>query len=87
MKKVAELDVELTVEEMDLVSVGYRTVIGAKRDFWRTLSSVEHKEGSNGNEGVENEIAKVCNDILSVIDKHLLPSSTTVESTVFCYTS
>ena len=33
MKKVAELDVKLTLEEMNLVSVGYRTVIGAKRDF------------------------------------------------------
>ncbi|KAL0651825.1 hypothetical protein Bca4012_094516 [Brassica carinata] len=86
MKKVAELDVELTLEERNLVSVGYRTVIGAKRNFWRTLSSVEHKEWSKENEEnvkriknyckrVEDEIAKVCNDILSVIDKHLLSSS------------
>ncbi|KAF2589421.1 hypothetical protein F2Q70_00040351 [Brassica cretica] len=74
MKKVAELDVELTLEERNLVYVGYRTVIGAKRDFWRTLSSVEHKEWSKENEEnvkriknyckrVEDEIAKVCNDI------------------------
>ena len=86
MKKVAELDVELTLEERNLVSVGYRTVIGAKRNFWRTLSSVEHKEWSKENEEnvkriknyckrVEDEIAKVCNGILSVIDKHLLFSS------------
>ncbi|CAH8306789.1 unnamed protein product [Eruca vesicaria subsp. sativa] len=96
MKKVAELDVELTVEERNLVSVGYKNVIGARRASWRILSSIEQKEESKGNEEnvkriqsyrkrVEDELAKVCNDILSVIDKHLIPSSTAVESTVFFY--
>ncbi|KAJ0247661.1 14-3-3-like protein GF14 epsilon [Hirschfeldia incana] len=96
MKKVAELDVELTVEERNLVSVGYKNVIGAKRASWRILSSIEQKEESKGNEenvkrirnyrkSVEDELAKVCNDILSVIDKHLIPSSKAVESTVFFY--
>lgn len=96
MKKVAQLDVELTVEERNLVSVGYKNVIGARRASWRILSSIEQKEESKGNEEnvkrlknyrkrVEDELAKVCNDILSVIDKHLIPSSTAVESTVFFY--
>ncbi|KAF8083034.1 hypothetical protein N665_0795s0030 [Sinapis alba] len=96
MKKVAQLDVELTVEERNLVSVGYKNVIGAKRASWRILSSIEQKEESKGNEenvkriknylkSVENELAEVCNDILSVIDKHLIPSSNAVESTVFFY--
>ncbi|CAN7078102.1 unnamed protein product, partial [Brassica oleracea var. botrytis] len=96
MKKVAQMDVELTVEERNLVSVGYKNVIGARRASWRILSSIEQKEESKGNEEnvkriqnyrkrVEEELAKVCNDILSVIDKHLIPSSTAVESTVFFY--
>jgi 14-3-3 protein epsilon len=34
---------------------------------------------------VEDELAKICNDILSVIDQHLIPSSSTGESTVFYY--
>ncbi|CAH2033606.1 unnamed protein product [Thlaspi arvense] len=96
MKKVAQLDVELTVEERNLVSVGYKNVIGARRASWRILSSIEQKEESKGNEEnvkrlksyrkrVEDELAKVCNDILSVIDKHLIPSSNAVESTVFFY--
>lgn len=96
MKNVAKLDVELTVEERNLVSVGYKNVIGARRASWRILSSIEQKEEAKGNEQnvtrikeyrqkVENELAKICNDILSVIDKHLVPSSSTGESTVFYY--
>ncbi|XP_030947264.1 14-3-3 protein 7 [Quercus lobata] len=96
MKKVAKLDVELTVEERNLVSVGYKNVIGARRASWRILSSIEQKEEAKGNEQnvkrikeyrqrVEDELAKICNDILSVIDNHLLPSSSSGESTVFYY--
>ncbi|CDY48771.1 BnaC04g02240D [Brassica napus] len=43
------------------------------------------KRIQNYRKKVEDELAKVCNDILSVIDKHLIPSSTAVESTVFFY--
>lgn len=96
MKKVARLDVELTVEERNLVSVGYKNVIGARRASWRILSSIEQKEETKGNEQnvkrirdyrqrVEDELSKICNDILSVIDEHLLPFSSTGESTVFYY--
>jgi hypothetical protein len=50
MKKVAKLDVELTVEERNLLSVGYKNVIGARRASWRIMSSIEQKEESRGNE-------------------------------------
>lgn len=94
MKKVSKLDVELTVEERNLVSVGYKNVIGARRASWRILSSIEQKEEAKGSEQnamrikeyrqrVEDELAKICHDILTVIDYHLLPSASTEESTVF----
>lgn len=96
MKQVAKLDVELTVEERNLLSVGYKNVIGARRASWRILSSIEQKEEAKGNEQnakrikdyrqrVEDELMKICSDILSVIDKHLIPSSSSGESTVFYY--
>ncbi|EPS57713.1 hypothetical protein M569_17104, partial [Genlisea aurea] len=96
MKKVARLDVELTVEERNLVSVGYKNVIGARRASWRILSSIEQKEESKGHElnvkrirtyrqRVEDELTKICLDILSVIDEHLIPSSSSGESSVFYY--
>lgn len=96
MKKVAKLDAELTVEERNLVSVGYKNIIGARRASWRILSSIEQKEEGKGHElnvkrikdyrqRVEDELTKICRDILTVIDEHLIPSSSSGESTVFYY--
>jgi 14-3-3 protein epsilon len=50
MKDVASLDVELTVEERNLLSVAYKNVIGARRASWRIISSIEQKEEGKGNE-------------------------------------
>ena len=47
MKTVASLDVELTVEERNLLSVAYKNVIGARRASWRIISSIEQKEENN----------------------------------------
>lgn len=96
MKKVAKLDVELTVEERNLLSVGYKNVVGSRRASWRILSSIEQKEESRGNEvnvkrikeyrqKVETELSDICSDIMVVIDEHLIPSSSAGESTVFYY--
>eukprot|EP00246_Nothoceros_aenigmaticus_P014732 TRINITY_DN57_c0_g1_i1.p1 TRINITY_DN57_c0_g1~~TRINITY_DN57_c0_g1_i1.p1 ORF type:complete len:256 (+),score=47.33 TRINITY_DN57_c0_g1_i1:85-852(+) len=96
MKKVAKLNVELTVEERNLLSVGYKNVIGARRASWRIMSSIEQKEESKGNEQnvkhingyrhkVENELSRICNDILTIIDGNLIPASSSGESTVFYY--
>ncbi|KAJ0548047.1 putative 14-3-3 protein [Helianthus annuus] len=96
MKKVAKLDVELTVKERNLLSVGYKNVVGSHRASWRILSSIEQKEESRGNEvnvnrikeyrqKVEKELTDICNDIMVVIDEHLIPSSSAGESTVFYY--
>ncbi|EXC22076.1 14-3-3-like protein GF14 iota [Morus notabilis] len=96
MKKLAKLDVDLTVEERNLLSVGYKNVIGARRASWRIMSSIEQKEESKGNENnvklikgyrqkVEDELSKICSDILTIIDNHLIPSSASGEATVFYY--
>jgi len=94
MKKVACLDQELTVEERNLVSVAYKNVIGARRASWRIVSSIEQKEENKGNEQhvarireyrskIESELTNICNDILSVLDQHLIPTANTGESKVF----
>ena len=96
MKEVAKLGMELTVEERNLLSVGYKYVIGARRASWRIISSIEQKEESKGNEThlsdikayrakVEEELAEVCNDILAVLETNLIPSATSGESKVFYY--
>ncbi|TIA88134.1 hypothetical protein E3P99_02762 [Wallemia hederae] len=94
MKKVASSDQELTVEERNLLSVAYKNVIGARRASWRIVSSIEQKEESKGNESqvgmiksyrekIELELAKICEDILAVLDNHLIPSAASGESKVF----
>jgi 14-3-3 protein epsilon len=94
MKVVAAADVELTVEERNLLSVAYKNVIGARRASWRIVTSIEQKEESKGNESqvslikeyrqkIEAELAKICDDILEVLDKHLIPSAQSGESKVF----
>lgn len=50
MKEVAGMDVELTVEERNLLSVAYKNVIGARRASWRIISSIEQREESKGGE-------------------------------------
>ncbi|KAF7803332.1 14-3-3-like protein C [Senna tora] len=96
MKKVAKLNVELTVEERNLLSVGYKNVVGARRASWRILSSIEQKEEAKGNDlsvkrikeyrqKVESELSNICSDIMSVMDEHLIPSCTGGESSVFFY--
>ncbi|PWA81098.1 hypothetical protein CTI12_AA189790 [Artemisia annua] len=96
MKNVANLDVELFVEEQNLLLVGYKNVIGARRASWRIMSSIEQKEESKGNESyvnlikgyhkkVEDDLYKICSDILDIIDKHLIPSSGKGEAIVFYY--
>lgn len=94
MKRVASSDQELTVEERNLLSVAYKNVIGARRASWRIVSSIEQKEESKGNESqvtmikkyrekIEAELAQICEDILDVLDKHLIPSAASGESKVF----
>ncbi|KAI8507386.1 hypothetical protein Bbelb_147660 [Branchiostoma belcheri] len=96
MKAVAERNTELSVEERNLLSVAYKNVIGARRASWRIISSIEQKEKDKNNVervekiteyrlAVEQELKCICDDILDVIDKNLIPSATAGESRVFYY--
>jgi 14-3-3 protein epsilon len=96
MKKVAAMDVELSVEERNLLSVAYKNVIGARRASWRIVSSIEQKEESKGGNAkvelirqyrniIEKELREICQDILDVLDKHLIPSAVAGESKVFYF--
>jgi len=90
MKSVAQMGEELTVEERNLLSVAYKNAVGARRASWRIISSVEQKEKSKGNSSnvslagqyrhkVEEELNKICHDILDLLDEHLIKAATTSE--------
>jgi 14-3-3 protein epsilon len=85
---------ELTVEERNILSVAYKNVVGTRRTSWRVLHSIQQKEERRGNEDnknrahtykseVEVELRKLCNDILQLIDNHLLPAVSSSEGRVF----
>jgi len=96
MKQVARMGEELSVEERNLLSVAYKNAVGARRASWRIISSVEQKEKSKGNSQnvtlageyrnrVEEELNKICNDILTLLDDFLIRAATSSESKVFYY--
>jgi hypothetical protein len=84
----------LTVDERNLLSVAYKNVVGTRRASWRIISSIEQKEESKGSDKhvttirdyrqkIETELEKVCQDVLDVLDEHLIPKAETGESKVF----
>ena len=96
IKTVSSLHVELTAEEQNLLSFAYKNVIGARRASWRNISSIEQKEKNKASKHklmiiktyktqIEQELKDFCNDILSVLGKHLIPYSDTAVSRVSLY--
>lgn len=96
MKNVASSGKELSIEERNLLSVAYKNVIGARRASWRIVSSIEQKEEQKGNESqvklirdyrskIELELSNICDDILNVLNEHLIPTAESGESKVFYY--
>merc|ERR1712000_715216 len=95
MKKVTEMDSELSNEERNLLSVAYKNVVGARRSSWRVISSIEAKAAEQSSaerkktiaseyrKVVEKELKNICAEVLSLLDQHLIPKSTAAESKVF----
>ncbi|XP_035522052.1 14-3-3 protein epsilon-like isoform X2 [Morone saxatilis] len=82
------------VRERNLLLGSIKNVIG--RASWRIISSLEQKEENKGGEDklkmireyrktVEKELKSICNDILDVLDKHLILAAVAGESKVFYY--
>ncbi|XP_071372783.1 14-3-3 protein beta/alpha-A-like isoform X2 [Centroberyx affinis] len=92
MKAVTEEGNQLSNEERNLLSVAYKNVVGARRSSWRVVSSIEQKtEGSDKKqamakdyrEKIEKELQEICNDVLGLLDKYLIPNASPAESKVF----
>eukprot|EP00742_Colponemidia_sp_Colp-10_P000185 GILJ01000208.1.p1 GENE.GILJ01000208.1~~GILJ01000208.1.p1 ORF type:complete len:275 (+),score=51.05 GILJ01000208.1:75-827(+) len=93
MKKVATMDNELSVEERNLLSVAYKNTVGARRTAWRAITALEQKEEAKGSRyletirgyrsRIEQELAGICQDVLNILDKTLVPLASTSESKVF----
>jgi 14-3-3 protein epsilon len=92
MKEVAKQPQELSVEERNLLSVAYKNVIGSRRASWRVVTNIEQKGDGDKLQiikdykaKIEDELVEICNEILSVIDENLIPTSNSEEAKVFYY--
>ncbi|KAF8887440.1 14-3-3 domain-containing protein, partial [Gymnopilus junonius] len=96
MRRIASSNQELTVEGRNLLSVAYKNAISARQASWRIISSIEQEEKLKGNEAqaqtlkaygvkIESELAKIYEDILDILNKHLTPSAASGESEASYY--
>lgn len=94
MRKVVKLNNELDTEQRNLLSVAFKNVIAPRRNAWRIISSMESREKLRENsenmphiinlrKEFENEVAAVCDDLLSLLDTYLIPAATGGEGKVF----
>nr|AGU38301.1 14-3-3 protein [Cryptocaryon irritans] len=93
MKKVVQMNQELSIEDRNLLSIAYKNSVGSRRTAWRAISSIEQKEEAKGSKNlqllreykkkIESELNDYCNDILNLIDKNLIPTASNSESKVF----
>lgn len=92
MKVVTELDPNLSNEERNLLSVAYKNVVGARRSSWRVISSIEQKSECSDVKSsmakeyrgrVEEELKSICQDVLSLLEDHLIKNAKQPESRVF----
>ena len=86
---------DLSTEERNVLSVAFKNVVGSRRAAWRVLTSIEQKEmkKDKGRDNVEKvrtykweieeELLKMCWDILDLCDNHLIWNASTAEAQVF----
>jgi 14-3-3 protein epsilon len=88
-----QLEPNLSNDERNILSAGYKNIISSKRASWRLLHSIESKEEKKASanshyikeirERVEDEMRKICDSIQGTLDKYLVPSAKDPESKVF----
>ncbi|XP_049457885.1 14-3-3 protein beta/alpha-B-like [Epinephelus fuscoguttatus] len=91
MKKFTEKFLVLNNEERNLFSVAYKNEVGARRSSWRVISSIEQKSeckkkkelAKEYREEIEAELNAICNEVLDLLDKYLIPNAECADSKVF----
>jgi 14-3-3 protein epsilon len=87
-------DEELTIDERNILSVAFKNVVGTRRAAWRVITLIERKENKKGatqnaekaknyKQMIEKELTQVCQNILDLLNDHLLPKSKSQEGQVF----
>ena len=87
MKKMTELLGEsklLSTDERNLLPVACKNVVGSRRAPWGVISSIEQKHTAHQKktdlakehrEKIEGQLKDICNEVLGLLDKLLIPNS------------
>lgn len=85
---------DLNSDERNLLSIAYKNSLTSRRTALRTVIAYENKEKKKENspflayiqeyrKKIEDELTKMCNNVLSTIDSHLLKRAEDAEAKVF----
>jgi 14-3-3 protein epsilon len=94
MKRAINLDPALTVDERNLLSVAYKTVISDRRTAIRALSALIEQPDTRATPARVDQVSKIRNDIIAeldnyaldlinVVDTSLLPTAANPEARLF----
>uniref|UniRef100_A0A2K6TNB7 14-3-3 domain-containing protein n=1 Tax=Saimiri boliviensis boliviensis TaxID=39432 RepID=A0A2K6TNB7_SAIBB len=72
----------LSNEERNLFLIAYKNVVGARRSSWRVVSSIEQK-AEEYRVKTGKELRDISNEVLSLLEKFLMPDASQAESEVF----
>jgi 14-3-3 protein epsilon len=87
-------DKDLTADERNLLSIAYKNAVSTRRTALRTIMAYEMKEKKKGTSAflpyiqeyrkkVEEELTKMCQNVINMIDTQLLKRADEVEAKVF----
>ncbi|XP_039253123.1 14-3-3 protein beta/alpha-1-like [Styela clava] len=93
MKALAEMGTDLTNDERNMFSFGYKNVVGKLRSSWRVVSSMEQQCEEEEpwkfekiqiyREKIQAEIEATCLEVSQLIDNHLMRLASNDEAKVF----
>ncbi len=73
--------------------MAYKNSVGTRRTAWRAVTAIEQKEETKGSKfmdiireykvKVEGEVESVCNEVVEILEKNLIPKAANAESEVF----
>ena len=88
---ITESEEDVSVDVRNLLSVGFKNLIGSRRAAWRTVSAIEQNkkyEQYSGNCGeykakIENELTELCEDIIASVRDQSIKKADSDESKTF----
>lgn len=91
LKVLGDKESDLSNEERNLLSVAYKNAVGQRRTAWRAVSAIGQNPKYSQYSGalnkykttIEDEMEKICNDLVTMVDSSFLGKASTDDSKVF----